>query len=57
MFQSVPIASGPVTGHDQKEPGSILFVPSLQVLLYIDEIPPEPSLPRLNGPSSLSLFS
>ena len=40
MFQLVPIASGPFTKHHWKEPGSALFASSLQVLLYIDEMPP-----------------
>ena len=44
MFQSVPIASGPATGHHQ-EPGSILFAPSLQLFMHIDEIPPAFSSP------------
>ena len=29
LFQFVPIASSPVTGHHWKEPGSVLFTPSL----------------------------
>ena len=29
----VPIVSGPVTGHRWEEPGSVLFAPSLQVLI------------------------
>ena len=44
VFQFVPTAPGPVTGHHCKEPSSILFAPSLQVLICIDKIPPEPSL-------------
>ena len=44
VFQFVPIAFGPVTGHQWKEPGSVLFSPSLQVFIYIDDISPEPSL-------------
>ena len=40
----MPVASGPVTGHHWKEPGSVLFASSLQVFIHIDEIPPEPSL-------------
>ena len=35
-----------MTGQHQKEPGSILFAPSVQVFIYIDEIPPEPSAPQ-----------
>ena len=41
-FRCVPVASGPVSGHHREEPGSGLFVPTLQVFIYIDEIPPEP---------------
>lgn len=37
VLQFVPIASDPVTGH--LEPVSILFVSSLQLFLYIDNIP------------------
>jgi len=44
VFQFVPIASGPVTGHHWKQPGCILFAPSFRVFIYADEIPPDPSL-------------
>ena len=44
VFQFVPIVSGPVAGHHCKEPGSAFFTSSLHVLIYIDKIPPEPSL-------------
>jgi len=40
LFQFVPIASCPVTGHHWKEPDSMLFSPPLLVFLYIDKIPP-----------------
>lgn len=50
MFQFVPIASGLVTGHLWKEPGSIPLAPSLQVLMHIDEIPREPSLLQAEQP-------
>ena len=43
-FQSVPIVSGPVPGHLWAEPGSVLLTTFLQVFIYIDEIPPKPSL-------------
>jgi len=46
VFQFVPIASGPVTAHRGKEPGSVFFAPSLQVFVQIKKIPPEPSLPQ-----------
>ena len=39
VFPWVPIASCPVTGYHWKEPGSILFAPSLQVFVYIGKIP------------------
>jgi len=43
LFQFVPIASGLVTGHHWEEPGCIFFTPCLQVFIYIDKIPAEPS--------------
>lgn len=46
MFQCVPVASCPVTVHHWQEPGSILFVCSLQVSTFINNIPPESSLPQ-----------
>ena len=36
VFQFMPIASSPVTGHCWKEPGSGC-VPSLQVFVYIEK--------------------
>jgi len=53
VFQVVPIASGPVTGHHSKKPGSIFIAPSLQVFLYIGKILPKPSLLQA-GQSQLS---
>jgi len=44
VFQFMPTASGPVTGHHKKEPESVLFAPFLKVFIYIKKIPPEPSL-------------
>ena len=44
VFQFVPIASALITGHHRKEPGSILFTPSIQLFIYIDKVPPKPSL-------------
>lgn len=44
VFQFVPIASCPITGNHQKEPGSNFFAASLQVFMCIDKIPFEPSL-------------
>lgn len=51
------IASSPVTGHHCKEHASILFMPSLQVLVHIDKIPLSLCFPRLNCSSSLTLSS
>lgn len=36
VYELVAFASGPVIGYNQKEPGSIFFVPSLQVFIYTD---------------------
>ena len=44
VFQFVPTASGPVTGHHWEEPGSTLFSPSLQVFIHSDKTLPTPSL-------------
>lgn len=38
MFQFVPVVSCPGTEHHWKEPGSVLFVPFLQVFININEI-------------------
>ena len=57
VFQFVPIASGPVTGHQWKEPGSILFAPSLQEFMYTNKVPLNLLFSRLNSRSSLSLSS
>ena len=57
LFQCVPGASGPVTGHHWKEPGSILFAPFLQVFISIEKTPLSLLFSRLNSPSSLSLSS
>jgi len=40
VFQLVPVASGPVTGSLWKEPGSVLFTSSLQVIIHGGEITP-----------------
>lgn len=42
VFQFVPIASGPVTGHCWKNLDSIFSILSLQVFVHIDKIAPEP---------------
>lgn len=46
VFHFVLIASCLVTGHHRREPGSVLFSPSLQVFIYMDicQEPPEPLL-------------
>lgn len=56
MLQLVPIVSCPVTEHHWKDPGYILFSSSLQVFIYMGEMPPE-TFSRMNSPSSLSLSS
>lgn len=38
VFQFVPVASWPGTEHHWKEPGSVLFAPSLQLLIDTDMI-------------------
>ena len=50
LFQCVPVASGPVTGHHWQEPVSVLSAPSLQVFIHVDEIPLEPSLLQAEQP-------
>ena len=57
MFRFVPTASGLVTGHHWKEPGSVFFAPSLQVFIYVDMIPLSLLFSRLKSPSSLRLSS
>lgn len=54
VFEFVPVASHPFTGHAWKVPGSTLSVLSLLVLVYIDEIPQIPLFSRLSSPSSLT---
>jgi len=44
VFQFVPTASCPVTGHQRKEAGSVLFAPSLHMFIHINKIPTDPSL-------------
>ncbi|KAK4829959.1 hypothetical protein QYF61_008090 [Mycteria americana] len=57
VFQVVPIASCPLTGHYWKEPGSVLFKSSLQVFIHMHKIPLSLLFCMLNSPSSLSLSS
>lgn len=47
----------PVPGQHRKEAVSVLFAPSLQVFMYIDEIPLTLPFFRLHYPSSPSLSS
>jgi len=57
VLQFVPTASGPVTGHHRKEPGS-LFARSLQVFIHTNQMPPEQSQlsqPFLTGEMPQSL--
>lgn len=44
VFQFVTIVFCPVAGHHLKEPDSVIFTASLQILVHLDEIPPDPSL-------------
>lgn len=37
------IAFGPAPGHHRKQPGTIFFIPSIQVFIDIDKIPSEHS--------------
>lgn len=55
VFQFVPMASGSVSGHHWKEPGSVLFAPSFQVFIHIDKFPLRGMRDHL--PSSLLLAS
>jgi len=54
LFQFVLIASGPVTEHHRKEPGSIFFAPSLQVFIDFSKLPLSLLFSSLNSPSSFS---
>lgn len=49
-FHLEPIVPCPVTGHHCEVFGPILFIPSYQVVTEVDEIHPEPSLPRAEQP-------
>jgi len=55
VFQLVPIASSPGTGQHWKVPGSVLFAPSHQVFIHVDEIPTAFSPPGWTVPA-LSAF-
>lgn len=53
----VPITSCPVSGHHREDPGSVLFAPSLQAFVDIDEILLSLLFSGLDSPSSLNLSS
>jgi len=57
VLQSVPMASCAGTGHLEKEPGSVLTAPSLQVFIDIGKIPPWAFSSPAWEASALSLFS
>lgn len=42
VFWFAPMNSCPGTRNHWKEPGSVLFAPSIEVFIDVDEIPPEP---------------
>lgn len=56
-FWLVPVASSPVSGHHWNEPGSISFVPSLQVFIDMGEILLGLLFSGLSSLRCLSLFS
>lgn len=49
LFQFLPFASCPVTGHHWKHPDSIFLAPSLQVFLCIGKFPLSLHFSRLNS--------
>ena len=57
VFQFVPVASCPATGHHQEPPGCLILIPSHQVFIHTNEIPLSLVCSKLNSPSSLILFS
>ena len=57
VFQLVHSAFCPGTGHHLQESVSVLFAPSFQVFIEIDEFPLSLLFSRLSSPSSLSLSS
>lgn len=44
MFQCVPVAFSPGTGHHWEESGSVCFTPYLQTVLYVGKVCHKPSL-------------
>lgn len=57
IFQFVSAALCLFTGHHVEESGSVFFITPRQVFINIDKIALSIPFPRLNSPSSLSLFS
>lgn len=55
VFQLVPGAVCPGAGHHWKEPGSVLFAPSLLVFVHVDKIPFSLPCPWLNSRGSQPL--
>lgn len=55
LLQFGPTASCPVSRHLCKQPGPILLIPSLKILVHINKIPSQPSF--LQAKSSVSLSS
>ena len=55
LLQFGPTASFPVSRHLCKQPGPILLIPSLKILVHINKIPSQPSF--LQAKSSVSLSS
>jgi len=45
------------TGHDRKEPDSVLFAPSIQLFIYINKIPLSLLIAKLNSPSQPFLIA
>lgn len=57
LFQFMLIATGPVTGHHLKEPGSTFVSHSLQVFMGIDKVFPWTFCsPGLTGPTTSDLY-
>lgn len=59
VFQFLPVACCPVTGHHWKEPVSVLFAPCGWLFICINKIPFQPSLRQLclEKVSSLAVFT
>ena len=55
MFQFVPVAPCPVTGHHWKESGPILLTPTIKIFINISKVPSQASFLQPKQASSLSL--